>query len=286
MKRVIFKTSGAVANQGGAMEVDTILKNGRSSKSQMSRENFLKFIGVLFVASLIFVTAGCDKDKEENDNGVVKLLETITYEDGDYTKFEYDNQNRITKMSFYWDGKLSYTDMFTYIGNDLTKMVFSNVDYPEENREIIIVKNGNTIAWDGDITLTVNGDGFLTKYDDTDSDGDGQVITFQYQGGNLTKYMSESKYDDERSEWEAVCKYDDKKSPLYHCKTPKWFLTFAFTVDGYIGINNNVTEVKSDWRTIKYSYIYDDDGFPTKITEEQYEDDRDKRTKIIILTYK
>jgi len=29
----------AVANQGGTMEADTILKNGRSSKSQMSRGN-------------------------------------------------------------------------------------------------------------------------------------------------------------------------------------------------------------------------------------------------------
>ena len=32
-----------VANMSGAMEADTISKNGRSSKSQMSRENlFLK----------------------------------------------------------------------------------------------------------------------------------------------------------------------------------------------------------------------------------------------------
>ena len=29
----------AVANQGGAMEADTISKHGRSSKSQMSRSN-------------------------------------------------------------------------------------------------------------------------------------------------------------------------------------------------------------------------------------------------------
>jgi len=46
MKTVDFKTSEAVASHSGAtfisakpMEVDTISKNGRSSKSQMSREN-------------------------------------------------------------------------------------------------------------------------------------------------------------------------------------------------------------------------------------------------------
>ena len=33
----------AVANQSGAMEADTISKNGRSSKSQMSRGNILVF---------------------------------------------------------------------------------------------------------------------------------------------------------------------------------------------------------------------------------------------------
>ena len=38
MKRVIFTVSNAVANNGGAMEADTI-KNGASSKSQMSRRN-------------------------------------------------------------------------------------------------------------------------------------------------------------------------------------------------------------------------------------------------------
>jgi len=34
----------AVANFGGAMEADTISKNGRSSKSQMSRGNHIKKI--------------------------------------------------------------------------------------------------------------------------------------------------------------------------------------------------------------------------------------------------
>jgi len=39
MKGVIFKTSEAVANHGGAMETDTISKHGASPKSQMSRGN-------------------------------------------------------------------------------------------------------------------------------------------------------------------------------------------------------------------------------------------------------
>ena len=54
----------AVANQSGAMEADTISKNGRSSKSLMSRTNFLsKACIVLLAAGFIF--SGCKKDDDE-----------------------------------------------------------------------------------------------------------------------------------------------------------------------------------------------------------------------------
>jgi hypothetical protein len=39
MKKVIFKTSEAVANNSGSMETRDHLKNGASLKSQMSKEN-------------------------------------------------------------------------------------------------------------------------------------------------------------------------------------------------------------------------------------------------------
>jgi hypothetical protein len=42
MNQLEFKTVAA-ANNSGAMEADTISKNGRSSKSQMSRENLLSY---------------------------------------------------------------------------------------------------------------------------------------------------------------------------------------------------------------------------------------------------
>jgi len=66
MNRVEFKTV-AVANQSGAMEADTISKNGRSSKSQTSRGIFSKtwnmgVILVLFFAQLSIATS-CNKDE-------------------------------------------------------------------------------------------------------------------------------------------------------------------------------------------------------------------------------
>jgi len=57
----------AVANQGGAMEADTISKNGRSSNSHTSRGNFLrKAFFSLLALSVIF--SGCN---DEDDNGLV-----------------------------------------------------------------------------------------------------------------------------------------------------------------------------------------------------------------------
>ena len=73
----IIKTIGvAVANRSGAMEADTISKNGRSTKSQMSSTNsiinYMKNIGnllvifaVTFVIGFSLVACGDDKKEEE-----------------------------------------------------------------------------------------------------------------------------------------------------------------------------------------------------------------------------
>ena len=62
MKRVIFKTSEAVANHGGAMETDTISKHGASPKSQMSGENLL-FKPVLIIVIVIVLLSSCNTPK-------------------------------------------------------------------------------------------------------------------------------------------------------------------------------------------------------------------------------
>ena len=51
----------AVVNQGGAMEADTILKNGRISKSLTSRGNFLIIIMLLMTVTLSMVACGGSK---------------------------------------------------------------------------------------------------------------------------------------------------------------------------------------------------------------------------------
>ena len=74
MKNVVLKTIGkAVANNCGAMEADTISKNGRKSKSQMSRGNVLLFFILLFLFSSF-----CYGQKEEKDKKRYVLSPTET----------------------------------------------------------------------------------------------------------------------------------------------------------------------------------------------------------------
>ena len=74
-KLVSSLTNGvAVANNCGAMEAETIFKNGRSSKSQTSRGNFLNYVVVAALAiSAAFVASSCKKDKNDAKSFTVKF---------------------------------------------------------------------------------------------------------------------------------------------------------------------------------------------------------------------
>ena len=282
------KNSMTGATNSCPMEADTILKNGRNPKSHTSRRKFLKFMAVLFVASCILV--GCNKDSK--DDGVVKLLDTATMTDyGIYTKYEYDSQNRLTKQLTYDpDGNLVYTYTYIYNGDEI-KYLWSFVNSPEDNQEIVYRKTGNTVTFvlereDGcyshssTTTMTVNKDGYITKgevlakWTDCGSEGSGTAeINFIYQGNNLTKMMSvyESNDDGKIEKYTETneYKYDNKKSSMYCCKTPQWAPSFYLS-----GNSNNITEMRyfSDAhdgyapqdRTEKYEYEYDSDGYPIK----------------------
>ena len=84
----IFSIETAVVKQDGAMEAETITKNGASPKSQMSRRNLFQFVFLSIVAILVFSSCGKDKDTTytlkysvEDVSGVV--VDIITYEYSD-----------------------------------------------------------------------------------------------------------------------------------------------------------------------------------------------------------
>jgi uncharacterized repeat protein (TIGR02543 family) len=200
----------------------------------------------------------------------VKLLEKTTLSGGSYDILEYDSQNRITKRSYYnSSGILQYSFTFSYTVSELTNLIFDFVVQPTLSRTEEFTKVGNKIT----ITLTESS-GIYTSTLDLNSDGlpekyvyNGGVSYYEYQNGNIVKNIWENDEEEGREEY----KYDDNKSPLYHCKTPKWFLILYY---GAGGSQNNMKEVKfiagSDTpqiTTYEYEYEFDSDGYPTIRTE-------------------
>jgi hypothetical protein len=211
-----------------------------------------------------------DDDKDNSDNDVVKLLKTMDSANG-YMKYEYeyDGQNRITKRSIHEDGEIYSTETFTYSGDDLVKIVHANPNYPDYKYETVFEKTGNAITFDDGGTLTLNNDGYPTRYLNECESGDcSDESIYEYKDGNLTKstystFEYGSKFSEDVYEFN---KYDDKKSPFLHCKTPKWAMIFFITTS----LKNNATETKYKHNgediTIKSQYEYDRDGYPTKQT--------------------
>jgi len=245
-------------------------------------------------------------EKNGNGNGGIKLLETITWNWGDdedsfVTKFEYDDQNRIIKISDYLE---DFIKTLTY-GDDWIKVTWTWVTY-DEYSEVVLTKTGNntiTLSSNDDDyseTLTIDNDGYLSKWVSLafeEGSYSSQEVTFQYQNGNLIKMTNIYIWGGIKGREDVFeFKYDDKKSPFYHCKTPKWFMQFWFFFDDIFGIgfkNNIIEEIRFGGEigfgnfsfSIEYIYEYDSDGFPTKQTVTHKRDGEEDYTRINTFTY-
>ena len=248
-----------VANCRWTMEADTISKNGASLKSKV---NFLYV--VCFV--LVTIISGCGKDNDEK----VKLVKTVSGVH-ETLSFEYDSQNRITKIIN--DNRENMYTTFTYSGFDLVKVTLFWPSGYYGIYENNIVRNGNTITVNyrvGSSTITVNNNGYPTNFEET-----GRDWSVEYdQNCNLINATIRDIYYDE--EWVSKFIYGNEKSPFYHCKTPKWWtIVYDVGFEIYFIQKNNVTEIIG-WDgndiTLKFKYEFDSDGYPTKIEKENSEE--------------
>ena len=231
---------------------------------------------VLMTALFAAVFTSCKKDKE--NIYTVKLLEIITmccsksdgidddyFERYDKYKFEYDEQNRIIKVSeYYYGGDLNYTMMLTYAGDDLVQVLYSHSN-GSETREY--TKSGNTITekYNGKIyTIELNSDGLPVTREEERS-GSTLVETYYYKNGNMTqKAIRFTIPENDYSEYHTYnYGYDNEKSALYHCKTPKWWLIIHLND---FGVSNNITEENYIRHYGEYIYKFDGAGLPTKRT--------------------
>jgi len=229
------------------------------------KKHFLTYLLIaIFAISAVFTA--CKPDDDENGNEKVQLVKTITYYNSDgvsaYLNFEYDKKNRFATISFKYDYETIYSlrYQFEYISNDLVSLFIPD-NAPAYN--VVFSKNGNKIIVDfGDVwvdTCELNIDGYPIK---------ALGINFQYLDGNI---IEEDRYLET-----ITYKYDNKKSPFYYCKTPKWM--YVYIDDGLFpmmgGFSNNAINRKYIYilndgdtivETFTFTYEYDANGFPTKM---------------------
>ena len=247
-------------------------------------------LNYLVIAALAITATftSCDEKSEKEDPNQIKLLKTITecfrnYDNLDYNsgcydkyKFEYDEQNRITKISCYFSSEdLHYTNTYTYAGDDLIQVLWSHssgdIETYEYTKDGYIItekytRNGVNSTYDfvNTYAIELDSDGMPVKRTREDEYGNTYVETYGYQDGNLTGYTmtrtSKSGNTDLDSE---TYQYDNQKGALYHCKTPKWYL---FLELNYFGVKNNRTEEGWIRHSAEYTYEFDGAGFPAKRT--------------------
>ena len=213
-----------------------------------------KDVNVIFING---VQVYCHTGNEKDD---IKLLEIRTGNHGRYTKFEYDEQNRITQIiSANSNGTLS-TNTITYEGDDLVQD--RNYEYiKNENTITLKHKGSNRVS-----TVELNSDGLpVTWTEEKPFPTHISIVTyFKYSDGNLTERRDVEYYsdDDWDTEWNDY-RYNNQKGALYDCKTPKWYLIMFLN---QFGVKNNITYHEYWGNNTKYDYEFDDAGFPVKRT--------------------
>ena len=112
----------------------------------MNRLKTLSLVCLLIVAA--FFTA-CDDKEEADATTQVKLLETISWNGNIMVEFEYNEQNRISKIMHYEGNVIRSTE--TYVYNSDGDMI--SVNYLERNgfsETSTFEKVGNKIIANGD----------------------------------------------------------------------------------------------------------------------------------------
>ena len=237
--------------------------------------------GVMYSCTKTIIYSDEDENGDGNNNREVQLLESMTYKHNNGItqtfKYEYDNQNRFSKLYIYRGTQLSVTRTIVYSGNLVTVNTITGT--PEVNFAIKYVKNGNTITstegFEGGVAIIyLNNNEYPIKMVMSD-EIDEATFTYQYQSGNMTE-MSSIATDVEFNEitsYSISCKYDNKKSPFFYCKSPEWLMVTGIIPGFNYFAQNNMLEQTQSTRNnnqvtgagvMKYDYEYDSAGFPIK----------------------
>ena len=293
---VTFDTGG-----GSAVASQTVKEGERATEpTPLPTRDGYTFVGWLHgnvewnfetvvTADMTLTARWREVEKNGNGDGGIKLLETWSGDGGGGTKFEYDDQNRISRILHFFEGETNpyQVETLTYDGYDL---VMYEIVYTDEDEgisyttTIVYVRNGNTItitqtSEDSEepqiSTMILSNNGLPVRHEHSGENWS-EVTTYEFQGFNLTN-ITEIWNGETRSS--ANFKYDSNKSPFYYCTTPKWFLIMLW--GGEIGFHNNIIEASWDWGKVIYTYVFED-GLPIKMTG-NYEDEEGE--EVFTFTY-
>ena len=219
-------------------------------------------VAIILVIAVFAISTVFTSCKPDDENGKVQLVKTITYYDGKstfYRNYEYDKKKRITSISGYYEGG-EVTDIITlmYSGDDLVRLTYIIGD--ELDLLVNFTKKGNKI------TATFGFGEGIYGVAELNSDGEPIVmevfeksVNFQYFDGNLLKA-------DHHDDFVITYKYDNKKSPFYNCKTPKWLpICYDYGLPHILAMKNNVIEYSAGESWEEFIYEYDNNGFPTEM---------------------
>ncbi|MBK0403200.1 hypothetical protein I5M27_09400 [Adhaeribacter sp. BT258] len=257
--------------------------------TRFTTKNFL----ALALSALVLFSCGKDDDKTATPNNPNNpgnpsnqkcRITNAMEDDGDETIFEYDSQRRLIKQSYKDNGVLdTYYDTYEYnaagyisksIEWEGTKMEeYSLYTYNNDGRltkRESFYNNGTSVVLDDIITYEYDSNKRLIKknyYGDASLSVIEEYSTYSYPSANTAREMSYYDRDgDGTVEHASTADYtfDDKKSP-------QLLLGVAFD-DEFISEHNVTREVYTDPSgtgtpsIYTYSYEYNAEGFPTKIT--------------------
>ena len=251
------------------------------------RKLFFLLLSVALVGG--FASCSDDDDSDDGKKDVIKLLTEIdisTEEYDEFSRFEYDSQNRLVKLTVKdvdkaYDYETSYTTEFTY-GNDgkLEKVEKKYLDesgsedrvFYEQftyNRDSVFVESGRlysgvpSSSLPENDTLILNSKGSLSK-----RIIEGSLEAFKYDDNdNLIELLYSYKgVETGKSTYE----YGKYKSILSNQNTPMWYWQYAGDYRMYTGKNDCVKstyeeEYKGELysSTKEWTNIVDEDGYPT-----------------------
>lgn len=221
--------------------------------------------------------------------------------------YEYGCQNRITKRGTVRYGYSDYVLYYNASGDTIkyTSCYISSRCYrftfSKSGKKVnVFIRYHPTVSLFGSINgeLELNAQGLPVKltYEEVgeySTNGSNYrnitVVTLTWQNRNLAKMDWETGWETENvslnwktgeidhveseegaSAGTVTYTHDDKKTPFYHCDTPKWALWlldyFKQDVNYGYNMNNIKTVTREDGNSITYEYTYNDDGFPVTRT--------------------